>query len=374
MFAKRAVFCSPIFVLFTLVFSGCTRVADRYPQIVVQSENEFVYTHRYTTLMTVRTDGSDPRALTTSETTIIVPRVSPRGDKVAFYDVGASGVPVSSARVALAVVRTDGASVEESRPLSFYLPQFDVDRRMMIDDVIAPLWDPEGESLIVPHDRGIERVALSGERTSLVDGVAVTAVALSPDGKTIAYADAGSIHVLDRLGDGRETLLGEDVLPRFGNRRVRALAYSPDGRRLVFGAGHEVLILDVVSKTVHRVFEAPHGVYWLSWLPNGKEIALLHGREDHRRGLHSPWGADNSGKYALAVIGEDGDNRRELYSAHLIDVRHATPDLSPDGRYVSLTVMNGAAKEIALVATDGSGAVVITSSGPNSYASWRRFP
>jgi WD40 repeat protein len=290
---------------------------------------------------------------------------------VACYDVGTPLRPVSSTRVRLAIFRIDRETVGESQPLSFDLSQFDVDHRLMIDDAISPLWETEEQSVIVAHNNGIERIALSGERASLVDGVAVSAIALSPDGQTIVYADARNVYLLDRLHGGQEALLGTNVVPRFGNRKIRAIAYSPYGDRLAFGIGHEVFVLDVDSRTVRRIFEAPHGVYWLGWLSGGKEILLLYGKEAHRSRLHAPWGLDGNGTYALAVIGQGGDLRRVLYSTHLVDVRRATPDLSRDGRYVSFTIANGPAEDIAVAATDGSGIVPITSSGGNAFATWR---
>ena len=383
--ARSACSFSVVLVLAALVPFGCTRVVDRYPGILVQSDDELVFTHRYRVIIIAEAGGGDPQILITSETAIITPRVSPAGDRIAFYDVGTPDLPVSSTRVALVVVPVNKASAvdrteemstiapkaETCGSLSFDLPQFDLDHRLMIEDAVAPLWEPEGRSLLVAHKRGIERIDLTGERMSVVDGKAVTALALSPDGKRIVYSEGRTIHAVERLHGGQVAVLGENVVPAFGNRRVRALAYSWDGQRLAFGAGNEVFILDVVSKTTRRVFEAPHGVYWLAWLPGDDEIALLYGREDRRRGLHSTWTTGKHGRYTLAVIGEEGRLRRQLYSAHLIDVRHATPALSPDGRYVSVTVRDGATKEIVVVATDGSGALLVTSSGSNAYASWR---
>jgi len=360
-----------------LLCAGCTGAIDDRPPLVVDADFELVLSHRYTELVLVRADGGNPTPLVSSETAVIAPRFSPRGEKLAFYDVGTSDLPMSSTRVALAVVWVEGGDEKGTpgqavmRSVSFGLPQFDLDHRLMIDGVIPPLWEPGGESLIVAHASGIERIALSGERSKLVEGDPVTAATLSPGGDRIVYSNGTNIFVLDRNGGGQEALLSEGFVPRFGNRRIRAVAVSPDGGEITFGLGCEVFVLDSASKTARRVFEVTHGVYWIAYLPGRREIVMLAGKEDRRRGLVSPWVSVTSGEYSLIVAAADGEFSRELFSAHLIDVRDARPDLSPDGRYVSVAVKDGAVKEIVLVATDGSGAVRLTSHGPNAFASWR---
>jgi len=362
-----------------LLCAGCTGAIDDRPPLVVDADFELVLSHKYTELVLVRADGGNPTALVSSETAIIAPRFSPCGEKLAFYDVGTSDLPMSSTRVALAVVWVEGGDEGEQNPevqaehrsVSFDLPQFDLDHRLMIDGVIPPLWEPGGESLIVAHASGIERIALSGERSNLVEGDPITAATLSPGGDRIVYSNGTNIFVLDRNGGGQEALLSEGFVPKFGNRRIRAVAVSPDGGEIAFGLGCEVFVLDTASKTARKVFEVSHGVYWIAYLPGRREIVMLAGKEDRLRGLVSPWVSGTSGEYSLIVAAADGEYNRELFTAHLIDVRDARPDLSPDGRYVSVAVKDGAVKEIVLVATDGSGARKLTSHGPNAFASWR---
>jgi len=363
----------------TLLCAGCTGAIEDRPPLVVDADFELVFSHRYSELVLVRANGESPAPLVSSETAVIAPRFSPCGEKLAFYDVGTSDLPVSSTRVALAVVWVGGEDEGEKNPeeqaevrnVSFGLPQFDLDHRLMIDDVIPPLWEPGGESLIVAHGSGIERIALSGKRSNLIEADPVTAVTLSPRGDHIVYSTGVNIFVLDRNGDGQEALLSEGFVPKFGNRSIRAVAVSPDGGEITFGLGREVFVVDVRSKTARKTFEASHGVYWIAYLPGGREIVLLSGKEDRRRGLVSPWMSGTSGEYSLFVAAAEGEFSHELFSAHLIDVRDARPDLSPDGRYVSVAVKDGAVKEIVLVATDGSGVMKLTSHGPNAFASWR---
>jgi Tol biopolymer transport system component len=45
--------------------------------------------------------------------------------------------------------------------------------------------------------------------------------------------------------------------------------------------------------------------------------------------------------------------------------------LSPDGRYVAFTALDGYRKEVLIVSTSGSGISQLTINGPSSYAAWR---
>ncbi len=366
-------------LLVTLFCVGCTEAVKEHSSLAVDASLELVFTRGCRELVLVGADGENPMPLLSSDTALIAPRFSPCGQRLAFYDIGTPDLPVSSTRVALAVVRVDGAEDSEENAegapeiasVSFELPQFDVDHRLMIDDAIPPIWEPGGESLIVAHNNGIERVALSGERSDLVEGEPVAAAALFPEGGRIVYSNGTNVFVLGPKRGEREALLGDGFVPRFGNRRIRAVAVSPDGREIAFGLGRDVFALDVAAKSVRRAFDARHAVYWIAYLSGGKELVALAGKEDRRRALVSPWASVMGGEYSLVVGAVGGGSTRKLFSAHLVDVRDARPDLSPDGRFVSVAVQDGAVKEIVLVATDGSGAMKLASHGPGAFASWR---
>ena len=363
--------------LAALVCAGCTAAIEQAPPLAVNPDLELVFSRGDRELVIIGADGRDPVPLLSSETTLIVPRFSPSGDQIAFYDIGTPDLPVSSVNVSLAVAQVQADGTENPQHAAevlitpFGLPQYDLDHRLMIDDVIAPLWEPSGESLVVPHNNGIERIALSGERSALVEGERITAAALFPGGDRVVYSNGENIFVLD-LGSGRnEALLNGDFVPKFGNRRIRAVAVSPDGRDVSFGLGCDVYVFDAAANTARKAFAVSHGVYWIAYLSGGKDLLVLSGKEDRRRAVVSPWASVMDGEYALVVGAVGGGPTRKLFSAHLVDVRDARPDLSPDGRYVSVGVQDGAAREIVVVAVDGSGTVTLASDGPGAFASWR---
>ena len=362
-------------LLCCVILGGCAWQGDVYPAIYVEAALELVFSHKHEELVLIRADGGDPWVWAESKSAIITPRFSPDGEKIAFYDVGSSSPPVSSTRVTLHIAWFENKrGREEPVELLFPLPQFDTDHRLTVDNAVAPIWEPHGRSLLIPHNAGIERITLFGERAAFVEGVVVTAIMLSHDGRGVIYSTGDNIYTVNRNGGAPERMLAPEFVPEFGNRFVRAMTLSPEGDRLAFAVGHEVFVMEIGSGEVEKIFEVANRVYWIAWAPDSEQIVLTYGKEDFRSAFYSPWMSDPHGKYKLIAITSRGEFVRKLFSQHLFDVRRAVPRLSPDGRYVSLTAKPGSVREVVIVATDGSGITWLTSYGPNSHASWRPVP
>jgi Tol biopolymer transport system component len=205
----------------------------------------------------------------------------------------------------------------------------------------------------------------------LVYGIAVTAMTATPDGRRVVFSSGDNIFAVDPNGGSPEAMLDSEFVPQFGNRTIHAIAFSPEGSRLAFSVGHEVFVMEVESGSVEKIYEAANRVYWMAWVPGVEEIVLTYGKEHMRDFFFSGWMSDPQGKLTLAVITPDGEFLGKLFSRKHFDARQATPSLSPDGRYVSLTAKRGSVREVVIIATDGSGIRWLTSDGPNTHASWR---
>ncbi|MEJ2721903.1 MAG: hypothetical protein P8181_12315, partial [bacterium] len=235
---------------------------------------------------------------------------------------------------------------------------------------VAPLWAPDGNSVFVAHNSGIERIGITGGRTDIVRESKIRAIAVNHTGDRLIFTDGSNIFIIDPAVGVPHSILDPGFVPRFGNRYIGALTLSPVEDRIVFAMGGEIYIYEIDTGEVHSVADAGNRVYWLGWVPGGEQILYLSGREFRGTGF-SPWMRDVQGKYRLCSIKSDGSAPATLFSENHMDAREAVPDLSPDGRFVSITGTSGGVKEVILVVTDRSAVSVLTSGGPNSYASWR---
>jgi Tol biopolymer transport system component len=358
-------------LLFALLAAGCAPVGTATMYTAIESDQELVFSHKYRSLVLIRASGRDACDLAESETTIISPRFSPDGNRIAFYDLGtSSGLPNSSRTVSLVIVDLAGEGGPDDG-LVFPIDQFDTDHRLMVDDVIPPLWTPDGQAVWVAHNAGIERITVSRERQAIVPEGKIRAIAASHAGDFLIYSDGRNVFLHATRTGTSQAMLNAGFVPQFGNKFISALALSPGEDRLVFAMGHELFVIDMETHDVRSIYEASNRVYWLAWVPGREEILFLSGREFGGRAGFSRWMNDAEGRYRLYSIASTGEGAIKLFSENRLDVRQAAPHLSPDGRFVSLTARGGAVKEIVLVAIDGSGVNLLTHDGPNSYASWR---
>src|SRR5690606_22705670 len=87
-------------------------------------------------------------------------------------------------------------------------------------------------------------------------------VAFSPDSRLLATADGGSLHVFEaRTGN---------VL-RSGQESARALAFSPDGKRLAV-AGDRVEVRTVGTWAVEASFDAGHPQAHVAFAPDSDRV------------------------------------------------------------------------------------------------------
>jgi Tol biopolymer transport system component len=182
--------------------------------------------------------------------------------------------------------------------------------------------------------------------------------AWSPDGSTIVFNS-------DRDGG---LLRGYFVDPDGSNLRPVGVeqwfeypSWSPDGSRIVFegalGATYDIFTLEIATREVTRLTDAPGDDSWAVWSPDGSSIAFSSERDDCSLAppIDECWddGAPNDHHRAIWLMNPDGSNQRRV-----------TPEagqfvaFSPDGEYLLIS-----GRALYVVRPDGTGRLELRADG-----------
>ena len=227
--------------------------------------------------------------------------------------------------------------------------------------------DKAGEYLLYSSTRHRETSDIYRQR---IDGSAITQLtddasndvmpALSPDGKTIAFAS-------DRSGNWDIYLMDADGGPavQLTSDRTHEIhpSFSPDGKHLVYSSlsdrsgQWQLVVIDVANPPTKRYIG--HGLF-PQWSPTGSTILYQRARERGTRWF-SVWTVE------LDDRGEAGSPTEVLWSSEFACI---TPSWSPDGKAVVFcTVLNPdadtqgerpAESDVWIAKADGSGRTKMT--------------
>jgi WD40 repeat protein len=193
-------------------------------------------------------------------------------------------------------------------------------------------YSPDGNLKLWDAFTGWELRTVKGHK------VPVCCVACSPDGNRLAAGAAdGTAKVWD-IGTGQplHTLKGHGksqtsyTMPN-PTREVRAIAFSPDGKRLATGGEDGVVKLwNCEGRELHSLKGHPHGISALAFSPDGKVLAASSGA------WKAPTGFNAGPGEVKLWDSESGRELRTLEKAYLNDVA-----FSADGKWLAAASAEG---------------------------------
>ncbi len=261
----------------------------------------------------------------------------------------------------------------------------------------SPTWSGDGRSLAFLRVAGgwAEVVAGEGKVAGRVKAKEVEAesrmLAWSPDGGRFVVSGAEGLVVLEGGGQRLLTSGGEDVAPRI----------SPDGKRVAFlrvlnRLAQEVFVVDLASGAARQLTRGGGQISDVDWSRDGRSVLAAMKRESEFRIWRLP--VDGGAEQALGIYGDSpiqfsaarGSDRlvyaqlrqdRNIWRLDLGERRwarvvastaqDASPQYSPDGRWICFRSDRSGAEQLWVSRVDGSEAKAVTGVGVNpSVGRW----
>lgn len=219
-------------------------------------------------------------------------RCSPGASSLVSFNAGATSVAVGNRNVVARDVASGSYIFEvETGPPRFVGWQPGADRLLVeapvnrlnqveIDGLATSMagwwtkdvnlsWNRDGRRLALCSPAGTVRVIDTREGGTIAsyneEGFGLPALALSPDGKTVAYPDTSQRMRLWRVGSASSV--------RIGDSRAGAWAWSPDSSTLALAEGKTLRLLNAATHKEIAHFPADAEMLAISFRPDGKQIA-----------------------------------------------------------------------------------------------------
>ncbi|RMG67448.1 MAG: hypothetical protein D6715_04725, partial [Calditrichaeota bacterium] len=208
------------------------------------------------------------------------PAWSPDGRRLAIVEVMGTGISTSK----LWTLKLDGRDLWPLTDATSF------DRK--------PLWSADGKRIVFVSDRGGSsdiwwlpldaNGGAAGPAKALTTGVGVGAIALSVDGKKLAYekiVQTSSIWSMPMSKEGLLTLKDAKLISA-ENNLIENAAISPDGKWLAFDSNRagnvDIWIMKTDGSDQRQVTTDPSHDWWPTWSPDSKRIAFHSLRSGNR--------------------------------------------------------------------------------------------
>lgn len=138
--------------------------------------------------------------------------------------------------------------------------------------VTALAFSPDGKSLVSASRDAIKLWDIGTEKTLSSPAALVYCVVFSPDGKTIA----GTVDKNVQLWD---SATGKEIATFEGHANpVRSVAFSPDSKTLASAEHEKVCLWDLEKREQIESFQKKDGATAIAFSPDGKSLATQYGK------------------------------------------------------------------------------------------------
>jgi Tol biopolymer transport system component/DNA-binding winged helix-turn-helix (wHTH) protein len=273
----------------------------------------------------------------------------------------------------------------------------------------APAWSPDGRQIAFVRHEGnrcsiLLISPLGGAERKLTDAACShLTLAWTPDGKSLAFADGSGLFLIStttrerrRLTSPPESIVGD-----------RYPAISPDGRNFAFVRSYNLYQADLYAGALgnaepQRLTNDSRDIRGVAWTPDGRDLVF----SSNRLGGHSLWripakpsslaqperlvGVEGDARHPAISQGSQGTSARLAYERNLEDlnvwrgqvraaggvptIKMPAPIIqstrvdreagySPDGKQITFVSDRSGTVELWICASDGSNPVQLTSFG-----------
>jgi Tol biopolymer transport system component/DNA-binding SARP family transcriptional activator len=191
---------------------------------------------------------------------------------------------------------------------------------------LSPTWSPNGEWLLYLSDREGSRDAYAlpigrnmqptGPPRRLTAGLGAHSIALSPDGRQLAYATFGfhnNIFAVEIPATGEVSVRQSVALTR-GSQTIEGVAVSPDGRWLAYDSdlsgNQDLWRISTEGGDPERLTDAPGDDFLPAWSPDGSTLAFYTFQAGRRRLMIVP----STGGRVHTVVDDGADDRYPSWS------------------------------------------------------------
>ena len=285
-----------------------------------------------------------------------------------------------------------------------------------LDNLNVPVlkWSKNGKYIYFSDHSGLNMVDLNGKNELLVHWDAIRDFDLSPDDNIIACTNGDSLftaNLVDHRVDSASTVsYNFDSITK---DKINRLLYLSGLNDILLAAGKNIIVLDVKHNEYRNIYKASDPIYWIRMDPATRNIYYLSGVPTIHRELKKLFDEDMffyisyeyytllnitypirlnktglmgigyhrlptgkmkqrvQGHFDLCKINMEGREFEKIESRNET-VTSVMPDLSEDGRYITLILnKRNSLKKLFIISTENLSRLQLTKKGYNSFPTWR---